>query len=95
MAVVAHLEGGVRAADVHPTVCWAFSCDGGLVHYGAYLALSVEGAGVWSLAVAARFIIVSITAFLYDPGVMAADDPLEVRHTAVAELDCMSINDLL
>ena len=52
MAVVAHLEGGVRATYVHPTVCWAFSCDGGLVHYGAYLALSVEGAGIGPLAVA-------------------------------------------
>ena len=77
MAVVAHLEGGVRATYVHPTVCWAFSCDGGLVHYGAYLALSVEGAGVRPLAVAARFIIVAITTVLYDPGVVAANDPLE------------------
>ena len=95
MAVVAHLEGGVRAAYVHPTVCWAFSCDGGLVHYGAYLALSVEGAGVRSLAVAARFIIVSASTVLYYSGIVAADDPLEVRHAAVAELDCMPIQDLL
>ena len=78
MAVVAHLEGGVRATYVHPTVCWAFSCDGGLVHYGAYLALSVEGAGVWSLAVAARFIIVAVTAVFDNSDVVPDDDSPDI-----------------
>ena len=36
----------------------------------------MEGTGVGSLAVAARFIIVAVTTVLYDPGVVAADDPL-------------------
>ena len=57
MAVVAHLESGVYAADVHLTVCRAVSCDGGFVHDGAHLALSVERAGVGPLAVAARFVV--------------------------------------
>ena len=95
MAVVGHLESGVCAADVHPTVCRAVSCDGGFVDNAAYMALSIEGAGVGPLAVAARFSIIVITAVLYYPGVVAADNSLEVRHAAVAELDCMPIQDLL
>ena len=62
MAIVAYLESSVCAADVHPTVCRAVSCDGGFVRNGTYLALSVGRAGVGPPA---RFIIVA--AVLYDP----------------------------
>ena len=92
MAVVAHLENSVCAADVHPTVCRAVSCDGGFVHDGEYLALSVERAGVGPLAVqpGSSSLLLQLLV-LYDPCVVAANDPLEVRHAAVAELDCMPI----
>ena len=51
--------------------------------------MPVERAGVRPLAVAARFIIVAATAVLYYPGVVAANDSLEIWHAPVAELDCM------
>ena len=57
--------------------------------------MSVEGAVVGPLAVAAKFIIVAVVAVLYDPGIVTANDFLEIRHAAVAELDSMQIQDLL
>ena len=46
--------------------------------------------GLWQLQPGSSSLLL-----LYYSGIVAADDPLEVRHAAVAELDCMSINDLL
>ena len=53
--------------------------------------MSVEGAVVGPLAVAAKFIIVAVVAVLYDPGNVTANDFLEIRLAAVAELDSMQI----
>ena len=47
MAVVAHLESGVYAADVHLTVCRAVSCDGGFVHWHRLWRGQVSG--LWQL----------------------------------------------
>ena len=60
MAVEALFEGFICATDVNHAVSRALSCDGGFVHHGKYLALSVERAGGGPLAVAARFVFVAV-----------------------------------
>ena len=73
----------------------AVSCDGGFVHHGTYLALSVEGGRWWASGSCRQFVFVAVTAVLDDSGVVPTDDSLDIWHAAIAELDCVPVLDSL